>query len=258
MINMDVKALVLVVIAVLAMICGCQPVPQVIKPFVLEDDSSLDYLLPVVQYHIGASSVLGRPIIYQTLGSGSDVVFIMATIHGNETAGTPLVHYLSKYLQQHRHLLDGRMVIILPVANPDGMAFNKRYNAHGIDLNRNFAAMNRINNAKYGNAGQSEPESAFIDYLLKRFKPNRIVSIHQPLNCVDYDGPAHALAQAMASKCRLPLKKLGSRPGSLGSYAGETLGIPIITVELLASDTNLSAAQLWDLYGQALLAAVTF
>jgi len=242
------------------LLAGCQQPQAEIEPIGSEETLTkrpIEELLPVYQYHIGGRSVLKRPIVYQTLGSGPDVVLIMATIHGNEPAGTPLVHQLASYLKQNTHLLEGRTVVLVPVVNPDGLANRTRNNARGIDLNRNFAAMNRVNSARYGAAGQSEPESAFVDRLIKKYRPDRIVSIHQPLDCVDYDGPAHALAEMMARHCHLPLKKLGSRPGSLGAYAGETLGIPIVTFEMRRNDTGLTETQLWKLYGNAMLAAVT-
>ena len=72
------------------------------------------------------------------------------------------------------------------------------------------------------------------------------------------DGPGQQLANHMAQYCDLPVKKLGAKPGSLGSYAGETLGIPIITVEMLAEDSDLDYESLWRKYGKMLLAAITF
>ena len=44
-----------------------------------------------VQRRIVAKSVQNRPIMCTVLGRGPDVTFVMATIHGNEPAGTPLV-----------------------------------------------------------------------------------------------------------------------------------------------------------------------
>ena len=240
---------------------GCQQPQSEVKPVGLEEEQrerSAEELLPISKYHIGGKSVLKRPIVYQTLGSGPDVVLIMASIHGNEPAGTPLVHTLAQYLKQNTHLLKGRTVVLVPVVNPDGLASHTRHNARNIDLNRNFAAINRVNTATYGSSGHSEPESIFVDSLIKKYRPHRIVSIHQPLDCVDYDGPARELAEMMARQCRLPLKKLGSRPGSLGAYAGETLGIPIVTFEMRRGDTGLSETQLWKLYGNAMLSAVTY
>ena len=210
------------------------------------------------QRRIVGTSIQRRPIMCLVFGQGPDVTFIMASIHGNEHAGTPLVRRLVEYLKQHPYLLTGRTVVLLPVANPDGMAHNSRFNAHGVDLNRNFAAANRLNNRQTGHTALSEPEARAIDQLIRQYAPDRIVSIHQPLACIDYDGPGLTLAIRMAQYCDLPIKKLGAKPGSLGSYAGFTLRIPIITVELLPGDTALGPERLWQRYGKALIAAIVY
>ena len=213
---------------------------------------------PVGYRVVAGISVENRPIETVVLGTGSDVVLIVATIHGSEPAGTALVEYLSDHLSQDRSLLERRRIVIVPVANPDGMVRNSRFNARGVDLNRNFAAGNRQNNRRNGMTALSEPEASVISQLIRRYQPDRIVSIHQPLSCIDYDGPAKNLAERMAGYCDLPVRKVGALPGSLGSFAGETLNIPIVTMELRKNDDELTAQQLWDRYGRALLAAVAF
>ena len=210
------------------------------------------------QYHIVGKSVQQRPIMCLVLGDGPDVTLIMATIHGNEAAGTPLVRTLSWYLRQHPEMLAGRKVVLMAVANPDGMVHGSRYNAKGIDLNRNFEAKNRVNSKQAGLTALSEPEARTIKQVIQQYKPDRIVTIHQPLNCIDYDGPARMLAERMGQYCALPVKKLGARPGSLGSYAGVTLGIPIVTFEMLPADSQLNSQALWSKYGRALLAAILY
>ena len=155
-------------------------------------------------------------------------------------------------------MLNGRKVVLMAVANPDGMVNGSRYNARGVDLNRNFEAANRINTKETGLLPLSEPEAVIIKQLVQQYKPDRIVTLHQPLNCIDYDGPARMLAEHMGQYCALPVKKLGARPGSLGSYAGETLNIPIITFEMTEADSKLNSEALWQKYGRALLAAVVY
>jgi len=210
------------------------------------------------QYRIAGTSVQGRPIMYTVLGQGPDVTLILAAIHGNESAGTPLVRRLAEHLKQSTYLLEGQTVVLIPAANPDGGAYNTRYNANKVDLNRNFATENRINNMEFGRMALSEPEARDIYQLIRQYNPDRIVSIHQPMGCIDYDGPGYALASRMAQYCNLPIKKLGAKPGSLGSYAGVTLGIPIITFELSQSDTGLGPNSLWQRYGRALIAAIVY
>lgn len=190
------------------------------------------------------------------MGSGSDSIMIMAGIHGNEPAGTPLVRMLTNHLLTNRTLLEGKKVIILPEANPDGIVRNTRANARGIDLNRNFSTSNRVNNSTNGETGLTEPESQALESLILQHKPNRIVSIHQPLDCIDYDGPAQNLAELMSANSGIAVKKLGARPGSLGSFVGITLNTPIVTVELPKDATYRNQKYLWERYGQMLLAAI--
>jgi len=207
-------------------------------------------------------SVQGRPIECLAFGEGSDCVLIMATIHGDEDAGTPLVQRLAEHLAANPDLAKGRNILLVPVANPDGRANRTRTNRNGVDLNRNYPAANYERTALHGAAALSEPESVAINRLLDAYHPRRIVSIHQPLRsghaCIDYDGPADALAAAMATQSDLPVEKLGGQPGSLGSYAGMTLGIPIITLELPKDAGELSAEVNWSRWGRMLLAAIVF
>lgn len=211
----------------------------------------------VVFEEIG-SSVLGRPIDRIVIGNGSLNVLFLASIHGNEAAGTPLLNRLVRRLKTTPELLDGRRIVVLPMVNPDGVAANQRLNARDIDLNRNFPAENRKNTKRFGLEALSEPEAVAIFRTIEAFPPSHVVTLHEPLNCVDFDGPAHDLAEAMSAVCPLPVDKLGSRPGSLGSYAGVTLGIPTITFELPKNGRDLNDDQLWALYGNALLAAVAW
>lgn len=237
---------------------GCyEPEP---RPRVIGEDRPVAMPEPqlVPRYRVLGRSVQGRPITAQILGNGQNTTLVMATIHGNEPAGTPLVRRLADHLMSHSDLLAGRTVVIIPVANPDGLAVRTRENIRGVDLNRNFEASNRVNTAGTGHQPLSEPESRAIYAAIQEFRPDRILSIHQPLSCIDYDGPGKALAAAIAAACRLPVKKLGAMPGSLGSYTGEELGIPTITVELPADATNLSDDALWDRYGQAMIVGITY
>lgn len=214
------------------------------------------------QHHIVGSSVRKIPIMTHVFGQGPDVTFILATIHGDEPVGTPLVRRLAQHLMNNLHLLNGRTIVLLPVANPDGFAHNTRYNARGVDLNRNFSADNRINSEATGLSALSEPEASVINLIIEQYDPDRIISLHQRQNgrsgCIDHDGPAADLAGRMAQYCDLPVTKLGAMPGSLGSYAGINLRIPTITLEMQTADSLLSTQTLWRKYGKALLAAITY
>lgn len=245
---------VLILTVLFTSLCGCDAEKK--TDFVL--GPSPERIIEVPTTFTAGFSVENREIKYSVLGTGPDVTMIIATIHGNENAGTPIALRITRLLKDRKDLLRKHKIVILPMANPDGYHHNQRYNANDVDLNRNFAAFNRINNKRNGEHGLSEPESVIIENLLLRYKPNRIVSFHEPLTCLDYDGPGLEIAQAMGKYTDLPVKKLGGRPGSLGSYAGETLGIPIITVELTPHEKLMSTDQLWRKYANMTLAAIFY
>lgn len=201
-------------------------------------------------------SVQGRPICATAIGTGTQCVLVMGGIHGNEPAGARLCEQLVAYLRAHEELLYGLKVIVVPAANPDGLAAGTRGNARGVDLNRNFATGNYRSTATHGTEAMSQPEARYLRGLIDRHRPARILTIHQPLSCIDYDGPGLALAAAVGQACGLPVKKLGARPGSLGSYAGVENRIPTITVELPREASELSAAQVWARYGHAMMVGV--
>lgn len=208
------------------------------------------------------TSILGysvdrRPIERWSFGTGDEPVLIIASIHGNEEAGTPLVYALARHLASNPRSLDGMgRIVIVPQANPDGVVSRRRSNSRGVDLNRNFPTSNFKGSRRHGSEPLSEPESRLLFSLIATEKPRRVISIHQMANCIDYDGPARSLAEAMSAVCELPVKRLGANPGSLGSYVGLELGLPIITLELPRHASFVSEDRLWNEYGDVLLTAI--
>lgn len=251
---------------VFSLCCACQSAP---KP--KEEMGYRDSFRPVKKYKetearkpekaikkswIAGRSVQGRPIEVQAYGNGADCLLILATIHGNEFAGTPLMKRFAKELRANPELVNGWTLVIVPVANPDGFAAKKRRNARGVDLNRNFPAGNYKSKGSKDKGPLSEPESKVIETLLQKYKPRYILSFHQAANLLDYDGPGKELAQRLAAVCPLKVSRMGARPGSLGSYAGIELKIPIITVELPGKASRMTEDTLWENYGGLLIEAL--
>jgi protein MpaA len=223
-------------------LAGCTPpadryAPQIITP-------------PAVSVRQIGTSIQGRAIDCIQFGYAGPRILILAAIHGNEPASHVLAEGLREHLNLNRYLYSNRVILLIPLANPDGLSAGTRNN---VNQNRNFPADNRQNTARFGIKPLSEPESMALYDLIENETPARILSIHQPYGCIDYDGPARTLAYRMALWCDLPVRKVGALPGSLGSWAGETRQIPIITFEMTAEDTALSQEQLWAKYGKSLL-----
>lgn len=251
-----------------AFVVGCGSPPAPVAPLPVSDmpspptrrGSGSRIVAPlsdsIVKAGPSARSVQGRPIRSWIYGDGGRTVLVLGGIHGSEPAGAVLCEALREYLAGHPDVLTGRRVVVASTLNPDGLAAGTRLNARGVDLNRNFDTTNRKASPLYGMRPLSEPESCFVAELVSRFRPAAIVTVHQPLACVDYDGPAATLARTMSRACGLGVKKLGASPGSLGSYAGEDLGIPTVTLELPAAATRQDRQALWKTYGAAMLKAV--
>lgn len=125
-----------------------------------------------------------------------DTLLIGGT-HGDERASVAI---LENFVQSH--LDSGRLTsptAILCLHNPDGFAADSRYNARGVDLNRNFPhRWSSASDEPPGNLPVSEPESLALHAFILSRRPARIVSLHWALSEIDADGPqSTALAMKM-------------------------------------------------------------
>ena len=158
-----------------------------------------------------------RGIVLEQYGDGEDVTVVLSSIHGIEAAGTPLSIQFAQYLSLHPELLENRSVLLVHLTNPDGVVANVRGNRNNIDINRNFPT----ENFGYGIFNGDEPLSAIetkvLLHFFERYQPERYLVLHQPLNCIDYDGDSEKLAQHLSSVSGIRIKRLGSRSGSLGT-----------------------------------------
>jgi len=184
---------------------------------------------PVPSWTIGLSEEQ-RLMVAESYGFEGPVLLVLSAIHGNErlalTYGERFrTELLSGYADRH-----GIRVIFLQVANPDGVMRRSRENAGFIDLNRDFPTSNR-----YDDNAHSGLESVYIKDLVDASNLTAALSVHCCIPTFDWDGPAGELAEGM-SEAMLPevyfgTQTLGASAGSLGSYVGLDLGLPIITVE---------------------------
>jgi protein MpaA len=202
-------------------------------------------------------SVDGHPIVMHVFGSAPRPILILGGLHGNEQNSALCAALLLEHLRGHPADRGGVSIALIPAANPDGLDRGIRFNVHRVDLNRNFPAVNWIKMYSGGRAAASEPETRALVETIGHLQPRRILSIHSILGkpCNNYDGPAVALAYAMAAKNGYPAKdSIGyPTPGSLGSWAGVDQHIPIITLELPFA---LPGQESWERNHQAILAFI--
>jgi murein peptide amidase A len=205
------------------------------------------------------SSVEGRPLVAVVLGSGANITLILGGIHGNEPSAPPVVEKLKAYLEHHPQLIVGCTAVLVSHVNPDGDAVLTRANADGVDLNRNFPynwiPKRRGIALSPGSSALSEPESRGLVNLLILYHPSKIVSIHQPFDCLLPSGPGgEILAATMHASNGYTVKQdVGyPTPGSFGSYCFRTLGISATTLEMPWE----SSRKAWAQNRAALMAAI--
>ena len=93
-----------------------------------------------------------------------------------------------------------------------------------------------------GTHAASEITTRQMTELLGDLKPDIILTLHAPLKCVNYDGPAKELAAKISELCDYPvIADLGHpTPGSFGTYCGVERNIPTITLEYDDEEANES------------------
>lgn len=183
-------------------------------------------------------SVEGRPLRVSRHGRGPRRVLWVGGIHGDEREGRIATAELPSALAAVPGAADEVTLTILEDANPDGSVNGTRGNARGVDLNRNYPAANFLAGKNYGEAPLDQPEARVLHDLILAEQPDLVIVAHawRGQYFINYDGPAGPMAELFARRSTFPVKesdKFAPTPGSLGSWVGRKLGIPILTLEYL-------------------------
>jgi len=184
-----------------------------------------------------ARSSQGRAIGLGRFGPASSKarLLVLGGVHGDEPASVAAVLAFARGLAAAPPPV---AVLVIPCANPDGLAAGTKNTSRDVDLNRNFPAANFTSTHATGyDPGPEplcEPEARAVAAVVDGERPSHVVAVHAPLSCVNFDGPAAAWAAAVSAACGWPARAdIGyPTPGSLGSWLGRDRGLPVLTVEL--------------------------
>jgi predicted deacylase len=228
-----------------------------------------------VRHSVIGTSVEGREINAYTYGDGAKRLLFVGGIHGGYEWNSVLLAYTyMDYLAKNLSSIpDGLSVTIIPSLNPDGVyrivgtdgpfsvadvkeggvsAAAARFNANGVDLNRNFdckwkpESMWRGNVVSAGTEPFSEPEAQALRDFVSAHNPVAVVFWHSQSNavyaseCEEGILPAtRALMNVYATAAEYPAVDVFDAYEITGDAEGwlASIGIPAITVELSTHET---------------------
>jgi Zinc carboxypeptidase/Penicillin-insensitive murein endopeptidase len=162
-------------------------------------------------------SMRGQPIRAFARGRGKPDVLVFGCIHGNECAGAAVVSRLAQAALPERSAL-----WLVPDLNPDGYAASSRWNARGVDLNRNFPGSWRPT-ARSGERPASEIETRAAMRLIRRLRPRVTIWFHQPQGLVRAAGRSVGIAQRYARLAGMRFRLLPRPPGSAPQWQERAL-----------------------------------
>ena len=236
-----------------------QPVPEVVD---------MPEEVPFVTHQVVGTSREGRTIEVYTYGTGTRDILLVGGIHGGYEWNSVLLAYeMMDYFEAHPTAIPADVTVhIVPVLNPDGLAQvvsgegrftpdavrtdvplgTGRFNAAGVDLNRNFGckwqpeSSWRGTRVSAGTAAFSEPEAAALREYVLAHMPESVVFWHSKAGAV-FASECHegvlpetkTLMQTYADAAGYkPILTFDAYPVT-GDAEGwlASIGIPAITVE---------------------------
>jgi protein MpaA len=171
----------------------------------------------VIERRTIGHSVDGRPIRAWHLGEkrrGVETVVLIAQMHGDEQKVANILTSL-----RDGKKIRGVNLWVVPRYNPDGRVRDRRHNARGVDLNRNYPASWKRTKGYYnsGRKPASEPETRAMMAFLRKVNPDYVLSFHQPLHGVDTLNPYKKFSKKVARELHLPRKRFDCNGGCHGT-----------------------------------------
>ncbi len=183
------------------------------------------------------TSVQGRAItaVHRWSDDARRPTLVVGSMHGDERAGMRVARRL-----RTAPLPRGADLWLVRTMNPDGTAADRRTNARGVDLNRNFprywTPAGSGTSTWSGPAAASEPETAAMMRFLREVRPRTTVVVHQPLFGIDsYRARSMTLVRRLSRATGLPVRSFDCRGGCHGTltdWHNSRVGGRAVTLEL--------------------------
>ena len=139
-----------------------------------------------------------RPIEAVHVPGEGPRILVVGCIHGNECEGIEVTKLLARYRP------DADLWLVHQL-NPDGYARRSRFNARGVDLNRDFLA-------------GTQRETRIARKLILRLRPDITIWFHQPQALVRAWGPSRTVARRYARLAGVPYRTIAWPAGSASRW----------------------------------------
>jgi len=261
--NSDSGASIVTPIDAPAVAVNSTSVAGTLRPATAQDDvittmtaAGSVYVPPITSAtEIVGYSVEGRALTAHRFGIGERILLLVGGIHGGYEANTvALIEALiAHFAATPVDVRAGITLILIPVANPDGLArgdnFEARFNGSGVDLNRNWGcgwsrdAVWRNQPVNPGGGALSEPETQALSAYILRVRPVTALFYHSAAGGV-YEGDCQGTrtSQMMAAVYGEASGYSYGQPFSAYPVTGtaaswvDGIGIPSADIELFTHD----------------------
>jgi len=208
-----------------------------------------------------------RSIYAYTFGMGSQTVLFTGAIHGNEYSTKYLMEaWMDELEKNYSNIPADKKIVVIPTINIDGNSTGNRYNANGVDLNRNFPAFDwktdvysLTNQLLPGGGGinpLSEPESQALAGYVKNINPKLILSFHSAAGCVIANQAGNSTSLASSYSALSGYRNTTGNSdnftypitGSFDDWLRDELNITSVLVELAtnsSSEFSRNRSALW-------------
>jgi murein peptide amidase A len=198
---------------------------------------------PAAETRDFGESVQGRTLSAENVGSRDPRrrVLVVGSIHGDERAGHEVIERLRRL-----RLKVGAAIWTVRTVNPDGAAANRRGNARGVDLNRNFPYRWRASEPPgsgyyQGPSPASEPETRDTMRLIRHLEPDVTIWLHQPWGQVLAPCRGSAAPEKLYARvARMSVNRCRAQhlPGTASSWQEHRVGGTAFVVEFHGGDLS--------------------
>ncbi len=246
---------------------------------------------PFLSLRTIGQSVQRRELFLLTLGTGRHLIHLNGAHHGTEWITSAMLMAFTENLcrcvqnkepffgENAEKLLTCCTLSILPMVNPDGVAYAAQHpglqwqsNANGVDLNHNYPAKFYAGKQQeedleiFGPCASrfsgyhpfDQPETACVSRLIFSAVPDIAIAFHAQGREIyyEFDGKHHPDALPLARKMARASGYRIAKPSGFGAYSGmkdwliDRFGIPAFTVEVGKGKNPLPIQQLPEILAE--------